>query len=216
MFNLLLKSIFGFIQNLAEDSACWPYFKHTRFVDILAIHTKTLDNAISFMSLYVLALLVEMIRPNKRNVLVFEDIVIREYVDILSTAVSSPDLLAFKVYGSLVIPADDILRLLKQIWCIESNRKIIASFSSSLVFSIEICLQRGIEMQQRAAMDLLWTLVSDSNLLLQVKDGSLCVDLQLLERLADSSSDASDGVHVMASCVLYKIHPESLDSAGEW
>lgn len=215
MFNLLVTSLLGFIQNLAVDSACWPYFKPTHFVDILGIHTKALDDGIRFMSLYVLSLLAEVIPLNKQNVLVFEEKLIKEYVDILTTAVSTPSLQATKVYGSLVIPADDILRIMKQIWYIESNRNNIACFLSSLIFPIEMCLQLGNEVQQKAAMDLLWTLISDPNLLLQVRAGHVNIDLQLLERLQLAGSDASNCVRVMTSCVLCKIHPESLKNGKD-
>jgi hypothetical protein len=209
MFDLLLTSILGFIQNLAADSTCWPYFEPTCFVDIISMHAKSLDNATRFMSLYVLSLLVELIPFNKQNVLIFEEKFIKEYIDILTMAASSPSLQATKVYGSLVIPADDILKLIKQIWYIESNRNKIAIFLSLLISPIEACLQRGDEIQQIAAADLLWTLVSESDLLSQVKTGCVSIDLQLLERLANSSSDASNSVRMMTLCVLCKIHPKS-------
>lgn len=212
MFGLLLTVLLGFIQNLAVESACWPHFEQTRFVDILTLHAKTGDGAIRFMSLYVLALLVEIIPLDERSILMFEEEPIKEYVDILIAAVSTSDLQATKVYGSLVIPADDILRLLKQIWSVESNRNKITKFISLLINPIEICLQKGDEMQQTAAVDLLWTLVSDSNLLSQVQAGHVCVDVQLLEQLAESSSRyaTDECVQVMALCVLYKFRPESL------
>lgn len=215
MFKLLLTTLLGFIQNLAVDSACWPHFEQTRFVEIFALHAKTLDGAIRFMSHYVLSLLVEIIPIKKQNMLMFKEDVIKEYVGILTKAVSSPKLQATQLYGgSLVVPADDILRLLKQIWYIKSNRNGITSFLSLLISPIEICLQKGDEIQQKAAMDLLWTLVSDSDLLSQVKAGHICVDNQLLKRLADNS-DSNDAVHIMALCVLHKLQPESLKNGEE-
>ena len=165
-------------------------------------------DGIRFMSIYTLSLLVEVTPLMKQNVLILEKKVIREYVDILATAVSSHSLEATKVYGSLVIPADDILRLIKQLWYIETNRHTIASFLASLIFPIEMCLQTGNRMQQKVAMDLLWTLISDPGLLSQITAGEVRIDSQFLERLVDSSSDASDSIDVMASCVLYKVNPE--------
>jgi len=211
VLHLLLSSLLGFIQNLAVDSACWPHFEPTRFVDILTVHSKTQDDGIRFMSIYTLSLLVEVIPFMKQNVLILEKKVIREYVDILATAVSSHNLEATKVYGSLVIPADDILRLIKQLWYIETNRHTIASFLASLIFPIEMCLQTGNRMHQKVAMDLLWTLISDPGLLSQITAGEVRIDSQFLERLADSSSDASDSIDVMASCVLYKVNPEFIN-----
>lgn len=211
MLHLLRSSIFGFIQNLAVDSACWLHFEPTRFVDILKIHTKTLDKGICFMSLYTLSLLVEVIPVEKRGVLYFEQKVIREYIDILTTAVSSPNLEATKVFGSLVIPADDILRFLKQLWYVEPNRCNIGPLLSSLIFPIETCLQRGNEMQQMAAMDLLWTLISEPTLLPQVQAG---IDLKLIEKLV--KADVSSNVLVMTSCILYKIHPEVIKTGKQY
>ncbi len=203
-----MSSLLGFVQNLAMDPVCWPNFEHCLFVDIFAIYTKALDCPIRFMALYVLSLLVELIPFNKQDVLVLDEERIKEFVDILTTAVSTPKLQATKVYGSLVIPADDILRIVKQIWCIESNRKKIAGFLSTLVFPIEMCLQLGDEMQQMAALDLLWTLLSDPNILMQVKADQVNVDMQLLERMNDSTFG---DVRVMTSCVLGKLSPDRLE-----
>lgn len=201
--HLLLTSILGLIQNLALDAACWPYFKSTRFADILTIHTKMSDEGIRFMSLYTLSLLAEIIPIEKQGVLCFEENTIKEYIAILTTAVSSTSLEANKVFGSLVIPADDILRLLKQIWYIESNKNSIFSFLSSLMFPIEVCLQRGNKMQQIAAVDLLWTLSSES---------TSDIDLKLMKTVVESSCDVSTEVRVMTSCALYNIHPEMIKS----
>lgn len=208
----LLTSSLGLIQNFAMDSSSWPHFKLTRFVDILKIHTKTSEEGIRFMSLYTLLLLVEIIPAEKQDILFFEKKVIREYIDILDMAVSSPKLEATKVYGSYVIPADDILRLLKQLWYMESNRSNIASFFSSLLSPIEVCVQMGNEMQKEAALDLLWSLISDPSILLEIKNGHIRIDLKLMNQLVNSSPDVSSRVRLMASCVLHSIDPEVIES----
>ena len=208
--DLCLLALFGFIQNLAIEPGCLPHFELTRCVDILVMYTKILKPDIRFMSLYTLSLLVQVIPFEKQGVLILEKEVIGEYIDILTTAVSSPDLAARKVYGDLVIPADDILRLVKQLWYIEPNRHTVASFLSSLIFPLETCLRNGNEDQQKAAMDLLWTVISDPSVLIQITAGDIHIDFKLLEGLADGSCDTSESVHLMTSCVLYKIRPECI------
>ena len=169
------------------------------------MYTKISDGGICFMSLYTLSLLAEIIPINKQDVLCFEERDLREYVNILVTAVSSSNLEARKVFGSLVIPADDILRLLKQILYIQSNRMKMGSFLLSLISPIEACLQTGNKIQQLAAMDLLWTLASEPEFLPQLK---VNFNLALLKHLQESVSDVSDRVGVMTLCVLYKLCPE--------
>ena len=211
---MLLTSLFGFIQVFAEDPSCWPYFEPTRFKDILAIFITMQEDDIKFMSIYTLSLLVEMIPLAEQSVLVFEEKLIREYIGIFALAVSSPDLNAMKVFGSLVIPADDLLRMIKQLWNIKPNKNTISSYLASLISPIEMCLKKGNEIQQRAAMDLMWTFISDSDIWSQIAVGDICIDYQLLEKLASSSSDSTDSVGAMASCVLYKLHPEFV--SGKW
>ena len=209
-------SMLGFIQCLAEDLACWPYFKPTRFVDILGLYTKSKEEETRFMSIYTLSLLVEIIPVVKNSVLISEEKAVSQYISILTEAVSSPNLNATKAIRSLVIPADDVLRLLKHLWYIEQNRHIIALFLESLIFPLEVCLQRGNKKQQKASVDLLWTLISDSSTQSQVVAKDFTVAFQLLSKLADSNSDdRSDSVGAMASCVLYKIDPKLLSGKNK-
>lgn len=202
--DLLLYALFGFIQVLAEDSTCWPYFKPTHFVDTLTMFTKMQTDGIKFMSIYTLSLLIDVIPIAKQDALLFEEETIIKYIDILAKAISSPDLTATMVFGSLVIPADDILRILKQVWHIDSNRSIIISCLQSLISLIQECLQRGNIDQKKAAMELLWTIISDSNARSQIS-GENYLDFELLKKI---SSSGPDDVDIMSSCLLYKLHPE--------
>ena len=163
---------------------------------------------ISLMAVLTLSMLINVIHTEKKEILMFEEEKIFGYIKILQEVVLEPDLIAKNVYGSLVIPADDILRLLKHLWHIEANRPIITKLYPSFMPLLEICLSNGKEIQLKATLDLLWTVITEPGLLTTTvgRDTTTAV---LVGFLFDEM--VSTEVRSMASCVFYKLYPEQVE-----
>ena len=204
-------ALFGLIQNLAMFAKTKCYFEHTEFVNILTVYLKKTKPNISFMAVHTLAMLIDVMDTEEKKILIFKEETILGYIKILQQAVLEPDLAAKNVYGSLVIPADDILRLLKHLWHVEVNHDKIIKLYPSLMPLLETCLTNGKEIHLIATLDLLWTVISESDLLMAIaeRDTTTAVLIGLL-------FDATVSIQVssMAHCVFYKLNPEQVE--GMW
>ena len=201
-------ALFGLIQNLAMFTEAKCYFEHTEFVTILTVYLKQTKPDISLMAVFTLAMLIDVMDTEERKILVFNEEAILGYIKILQQAVLEPDLAAKNVHGSLVIPADDILRLLKHLWHIEVNRDKIIKLYPTLMLLLETCLTNGTEIHLIAALDLLWTVVSETDLLRATaeRDTTTAVLVSLL-----FSETVSIQVKSMTHCVFYKLNPEQVE-----
>ena len=201
-------ALFGLIQNLAMFTETKCYFEHTEFVNILTAYLKKTKPDISLMAILTLAMLIDVMDTEEKKVLIFNEETIFGYIKILQRAVLEPDFAAKDVHGSLVIPADDILRLLKHLWHVEVNRDIIIKLYPSLMPLLETCLTNGKEIHQTATLDLLWTVISESDLLMATaeRDTTTAVLISLLFDVAVSTQ-----VRSMARCVFYKLNPEQVE-----
>ena len=143
----------------------------------------------------------------KKEILMFEEEKILGYIRILQEVVLEPDLTAKGVYGSLVVPADDILQLLKHLWHIEGNRTKIRKLYPTIMPPLETCLSNGKEIHLKAALDLLWTLITECELLTTTveRDTTTAVLVGLL-----FDETISTEVRSMACCVFYKLYPEQV------
>ena len=201
-------ALFGLIQNLAMFTETKCYFESTNFVKILLVYLNKAKPNISLMSVLTLSMLISVIPTEEKKILVFDEEAILGYIQILQQAVLEPDLAAKDVHGSLVVPADDILRLLKHLWHIEANRVKIAKLYTSFMPLLEACLCNSKEIHQIASLDLLWTVITEPDLLVTTaeRDTTTAVLVGLLfdERV-------SIQIRSMASCVFYKLNPEQVE-----
>ena len=208
LLEAVIMALFGLIQNLAMFAETKCYFEHTEFVTILTVYLKQTKPDISFMAILTLAMLIDVMDTDEKKVLIFDEETILGYIKILQQAVLEPDLAAKDVHGSLVIPADDILRLLKHLWHIEINREKIIKLYPSLMPLLETCLTNGKEIHLIATLDLLWTITSESDLLVATaeRDTTTAVLVGLLFDVTVSTQ-----VRSMAHCVFYKLNPEQVE-----
>lgn len=208
LLEAVIMALFGLIQNLAMFAETKSYFEHTEFVTILTVYLKQTKPNISFMAVLTLAMLIDVMDTEEKKILMFDKEAIFGYIKVLQQAVLEPDLAAKNVHGSLVIPADDILRLLKHLWHIEVNRDIIIKLYPSLMPLLESCLTNGTEIHQIATLDLLWTVISESDLLMATaeRDTTTAVLVGVL-----FGASVSIPVRSMAHCVFYKLNPEQVE-----
>lgn len=155
-------------------------------------------------------MLVDDIHVDKRGVLAFDEEAITEYIGILQQASSQDDLTARDIYQSLVIPADDILRLLKQLWQVEANRSSIIKLCPLLMPLLEVCLNKGQNINLVASLDLLWTLITNSDLLAGTAEMDTLVAV-LVGMFIDETTE--EQIRSMARCIFYKLNPDQLGNA---
>ena len=203
---LLVISIFGLIQNFAAEPQVLVYFKSTKFSETLSPYLNDSNKDIYLMCLITLAFLMEITKEQKLNVLALKPEEICGFVEILCEASSEKDLTARNVYGSLVVPADDMLKLLKYLSHIELNSVTLKDQLPFILMSIELCINNGTDDFKLAALDLLWTLIKK---LASEPDISETL-LASIDELSQTS--VSTSVSSMALCVLYSL--KSLDLKG--
>ena len=200
----VVTAVFGLIQNFASEPSVWLYFSGTKFIAILSKYLGGQDKGVHLMCVLTLAFLVEIMDHQEQHILVLKPEEIQGYIEVLCDASSEEDLTARKVYGSLVVPADDMLKLLKNLWQVEANRTVIKDQLPFILMSIELCVTNGKDDSKHAALDLLWTLTS----------GMSADDLHVPDRLLTtiktllSASDAS--ISSMALCVLHALQPSTV------
>ena len=157
------------------------------------------------MCLITLASLVEII-PNKNlSILSLSTEEISSFVEILCEASTEHDLTARKIYGSLVVPVEDMLTIIKALCHIEANQAIVKEHISMILMSIEMCINNGTDDHLLHALDLLWTLISKlsipSNDLAQ-NASTLLTSLYHLSKKKDISA-----IYLMALCILHTLMP---------
>ena len=201
-------ALLGLIQNLAMFAETKCYFEHTEFVNILSVYLNKTKPDISLMAALTLSMLITVIHTEEKKILMFDEEAILGYIQILQQAVLEPDLTAKDVYGSLVIPADDILRLLKYLWHLEANRIKITKLYPSLIPLLETCLSNGKDIHLIATLDLLWTLITEPDLLITTAERDTTTAV-LVGILFDET--VSTQIRSLACCVFYKLNPEQVE-----
>lgn len=204
----VIAALLGLVQNLAMFAESKCYFEGTKFVKILPVYVKETKPDMSLMATLTLSMLIGFIHTKERKILTYDEETIHGYIKILQQAVSEADLAAKGVHGSLVIPADDILRLLRYLWQIEENRIKIAILHTMLMPLLEACLSKGKEIHQIETLDLLWTIITEPHLLVATAKRDTTVAV-LVGLLFDEGVDAQ--VRSMAQCVFYKLNPEQVE-----
>lgn len=203
LLDLVVLALFGVIQNFAMFAESRCYFQYTRFVDILALYLRKTKPDISLLAVITLSMLINDIYIEKRGILVFDEEAILEYIRILQQAVTQEDLTARNIFGSLVVPAEDILSLLKQLWHIEANHGAIIKLYSSLMPLLETCLKRGKDVHHIATLDLLWTLSTDPDLLSTAAETETLIAVLVSMFIDDTTNDQ---VRSMSRCIFYKLN----------
>jgi len=205
ILNLLTSAIFGVIQNFAAKSELLMYFKFTKFNKILSAYLNIDDKAVYFMCLCTLASLIEIIPNRHLNTLVFSSEEVSSLVEILCEAATEPDLTARKVYGSCVVPVEDMFMLLKHLCYIKPNKAIIKEHILMILMSIELCINNGTVDHVLVALDFLWTLVSE----LSVSSDDLAQNVSTLSVSIDSLATKRDksSISSIALCIQYTMKP---------
>lgn len=203
---LLVLSIFGLIQIFAAEPRVLVYFKSTKFSETLSPYLEDSNKDIYLMCLITLAFLMEITKKQKVNVLALKPEEICGFVEILCEASSENDLTARDVYGSLVVPADDMLKLLKYLSHVELNCATLKDQLPFLLMSIELCINNGTDDFKLAALDLLSALIKRLASKADISE-TLLASIDNLSHTSVSTSVSS-----MALCVLYSL--KSLDLKG--
>lgn len=201
---LVVSAVFGLIQNFAGEPSVWLYFRGTKFIDILSKYLGGQDQGIHLMCVLTLALLVEIMDYQEQSILVLKPDEIQSYVEVLCDASSEEGLTATEVHGSLVVPADDMLKLLKNLWQVEANRTVIKDQLPFILMSIELCVTNSKNDAKHAALDLLWTLTSG------MSSGDLHVPDSLLTTIKTLLSASDTSISSMALCVLHTLQPSTV------
>ena len=156
------------------------------------------------MCVLTLAFLVEIMDHQEQQILVLKPDEIQSYIEVLCDASSEEDLTARKVYGSLVVPADDMLKLLKNLWQVEANQSVIKDQLPFILMSIELCVTNGKDDSKHAALNLLWTLTSG------MSAGDLHVPDHLLTTIKTLLIGSDTSISSMAHCVLHALQPSNV------
>lgn len=181
------------------------YFKFTKFDEILSAYLNIDDKVVYLMCLITLASLIEII-PNKNlNTLALSSEVTSSFVEILCEASTEHDLTARKVYGSCVVPVEDMLILFKNLCHVEPNQAIFKEHISMILMSIELCINNGTDDHMLAALDLLWTLVSK----LSLSSDDLAQNVSTLPVAIDSLSKQRNksSISLLALCIQHTLTP---------
>ena len=157
------------------------------------------------MCLITLASLVEII-PNKNlNILSISTEEISSFVEILCEASTEHDLTARKIYGSLVVPVEDMLRIIKALCHNEANRAVVKEHISMILMSTELCINNGTDDHVLLALDLLWTLISK----LSISSDDLTQNANTLPVSLNNLSKKKDkpAIYLIALCIQHTLTP---------
>ena len=201
--------MFGLIQNFAAKQELFVYFKFTKFIEILSAYLSSDDKEVYLMCLITLASLVEIIPNKDANILMFNGREVSSFVEILCEASTEHDLTARKIYGSLVVPVEDMLTIIKALCLIEANQ---VEHISMILMSIELCTNNGTDVHVISALDLLWTLINK----LSITSDDLVQNAATLHINVDEISKKKDkpAVSSIALCIVHTLKP--VDTKGQY
>ena len=158
------------------------------------------------MCLVTLASLTEIIPKESLDTLALNSEEISSFVEIFCEASTEHDLTARKVYnGSLVVPVEDMLVLFKHLCRIQANQAIVKDNISMILMCIELCINNGGDDHVVAALDLLWTLISELSISANDLDQNGSTTLVTINDLAKNKDKPS--VSSVALCVLHTLTP---------
>jgi len=164
------------------------------------------------MCLITLASLVEIIPSKDANILMLNGREVSSFVEILCEASTEHDLTARKIYGSLVVPVEDMLTIIKALCLIEANRLIVVEHISMILMSIELCINNGTDDHVLSALDLLWTLINKLSIScddLAQNAGTLHINVDEISKKKDKPAVSS-----IALCIVHTLKP--VDTKGQY
>ena len=165
------------------------------------------------MCLITLACLIEITPRKSLDILALNSEEISSFVEICCEASTEHDLVAREVYDArLVVPVEDMLVLFKHLCHIQANQDIIKDHISMILMCIELCINNGGDDHVLAALDLLWTLISELSISandLGQNGNSTLITINNLAKRKDKPSISS-----VALCVLQTLTP--VETKGQY
>ena len=165
------------------------------------------------MCLITLACLIEITPRKSLDILALNSEEISSFVEIFCEASTEHDLVAREVYDArLVVPVEDMLVLFKHLCHVQVNQVIIKDYISMILMCIELCINNGGDDHVLAALDLLWTLISELSISandLGQNGNSTLITINNLAKRKDKPSISS-----VALCVLQTLTP--VETKGQY